>query len=334
MSQSDCDLDYDKEDESIAQIVEVKMSDALAELSGKKILVTGASGFLGSHLCDRLCQNGAEVHAISRTERTTDRELLHWWQGNVEDLEVVQNLFQTIQPQIVFHLSGLITGVAGLELVLPTFHSLVVSTVNILTVATQMQCDRIVTLGSLEEPEPKQGEIAPISPYSAAKWASVAYSRMFHHLYQTPVVLVRPFMTYGPRQPIHKIIPSVTLSLLQGEAPKLASGTREVDWIYVDDVIDGMLAAARVAGVEGSIFDLGSGNLVSIRSLVEQLTQIINPQIKPLFGALPDRPVEKVRVANITLTSDKLDWQPKISLETGLVSTVDWFRQQSKAERT
>ena len=94
-----------------------------------------------------------------------------------------------------------------------------------------------------------------------------------------------------------------------------------------------MLAAARVAGVEGYTFDLGSGNLVSIRSLVEQLTQIINPQIKPLFGALPDRPVEKVRVANITLTSDKLGWQPKISLETGLVSTVDWFRQQLKAER-
>lgn len=334
MRKSDRELEYDQEDECIAKIVEVKMSYSLAELSGKKVLVTGASGFLGSHLCDRLCQNGAEVHAISRTERTTDNNLLHWWQGNMEDIEVVQNLFQTIKPNIVFHLSGLITGAAGLELVLPTFQSLVVSSVNILTVATQIQCDRLVMMGSLEEPEPKQGEVAPISPYSAAKLASGAYSRMFHHLYQTPIVLVRPFMTYGPRQPIHKIIPSVTLSLLQGAAPKLASGTREVDWIYVDDVIDGMLAAARVPGVEGYTFDLGSGNLVSIRALVEQLTQIINPQIEPLFGALPDRPVEKVRVANINYTSDKLGWQPKISLETGLVYTVNWFHQQLKTNRT
>ena len=128
------------------KIVEVKMSYSLAELSGKKVLVTGASGFLGSHLCDRLCQNGAEVHAISRTERTANNSLLHWWQGNMEDTEVVSKLFQTIQPNIVFHLSGLITGVAGLELVLPTFQSLVVSTVNILTIATQIQCDRVVMM--------------------------------------------------------------------------------------------------------------------------------------------------------------------------------------------
>ena len=153
---------------------------------------------------------------------------------------------------------------------------------------------------------------------------------MFHHLYQTPVVLVRPFMTYGPKQPLHKIIPSVTLSLLQGEAPKLASGVREVDWIYVDDVIDGMLAAARVPGVEGYTFDLGSGSLVSIRALVEQLTQIVNPQIEPLFGALPDRPVEKVRVANTAYTSDKLGWQPSISLAQGLKTTVSWYRKQLK----
>jgi nucleoside-diphosphate-sugar epimerase len=306
------------------------MSYSLAELSRKKVLVTGASGFLGSHLCDRLCQNGAEVHAISRTERTTDNNLLHWWQGNMEDMAVVQNLFQTIKPNIVFHLFGLITGAAGLEFVLPTLHSLVVSTVNILTAATQIECDRVVTMGSLEEPEPKQGEIVPISPYSAAKWASSAYSRMFHHLYQTPVVLVRPFMTYGPRQPVHKIIPSVTLSLLKGEVPKLASGVREVDWIYVDDVIEGMLAAARVAGIEGYTFDLGSGNLVSIRSIVEQLTQIINPQIKPLFGALPDRPVEKVRAADVAYPFEKLGWQPQISLGKGLEATVNWYKEQLK----
>jgi nucleoside-diphosphate-sugar epimerase len=308
-------------------MAEITMIHTHDEFSGKKVLVTGASGFLGSHLCDRLCRNGAEVHAISRTERKSDNDLLHWWQANMEDMAAVQNLFQTIKPDIVYHLSGLITGAAELELVLPIFRSLVVSTVNILTAATQVECDRVVTIGSLEEPEPKKGETAPISPYSAAKCASSSYSRMFHHLYQTPVVIVRPFMTYGPRQPVHKIIPSVTLSLLKGKSPKLASGVRQVDWIYVDDVIDGMLAAARVPGVEGCTFDLGSGNLVSIRALVEQITQIVNPQIEPLFYALPDRPVEKVRAANTAYSSDKLGWQPCVSLETGLVNTVNWFER-------
>lgn len=303
------------------------MSNPLEKLLGKRILITGASGFLGSHLCDRLCKNGVEVHAVSRSAPPGDQSPVKWWQGNMEDIEVVQNLFQTVKPDVVFHLSGMVTGAAGSELVLPTFNSLLVSTVNLLTVAADKGCDRMVLIASLEEPEPGQNEAIP-SPYAAAKCASSAYGRMFHQLYQTPVVLVRPFMTYGGGQNVRKIIPSVTLSLLQGEAPLLASGQRQVDWIYIDDVIDGLIAAAGIPNVEGCTFDLGSGILVSIRSIVQQLTNLVNPQIQPLFGALPDRPVEKVRVADTSYTYDKLGWQPLISLEKGLENTVNWYKQQ------
>lgn len=303
------------------------MNISLEQLSGKRVLITGASGFIGSHLCDRLCENGAQVHAVSRTKQPGAGDSLQWWQGNMEDIETVQNLFYSIKPHIVFHLSGHVTGAADLELVLPTFHSLVVSTINVLTVAARMECDRIVLIASLEEPEPGQNEATPISPYAAAKWTGSAYGRMFQRLYQTPVVLVRPFMTYGPQQNERKIIPSVTLSLLQGKAPKLASGQRQVDWIYIDDVIEGMLAAALVPNVEGCTFDLGSGTLVSIRTLVQQLVKLVNPQIEPLFGALPDRPVEKVRLANTAYVYDKLAWQPVVSLEQGLEYTVNWYKK-------
>lgn len=303
------------------------MINSVAQFSGQRILITGASGFLGSHLCDRLSKNGALVHAVSRTEHTADTSV-RWWQGNMEDIEVVKNIFHTIQPQVVYHLSGHVTGAAGLELVLPTFHSLLVSTVNLLTVATEIGCRRIVLIASLEEPEPGHTDAAPASPYAAAKWASSAYGRMFHQLYQTPVVLVRPFMTYGPGQDARKIIPSVTLSLLQGQAPKLASGQRQVDWIYVDDVIEGLLAAAHMPDVEGCTLDLGSGTLVPIRAVVQQLTNLVSSQVQPLFGALPDRPVEKVRRANTAYTYAKLGWQPVTSLEMGLQNTVDWYRSQ------
>ena len=92
-----------------------------------------------------------------------------------------------------------------------------------------------------------------------------------------------------------------------------------------------MLAAAQVTYVEGCTFDLGSCTLLSIRSVVQQLTNLVNPQIEPLFGALPDRPVEKVRVANTAYTYEKLGWQPVTSLETGLEHTVNWYRQRIAA---
>lgn len=302
----------------------------LYQFSGQKILVTGASGFIGSHLCRCLIRNSAEVHAVSRTLRSTDISSLRWWHGNLEDIATVRNLLYNIKPEVIFHLASRVEGTRTLELVVPTFHSNLATTVNLLTVATEIGCRRIVLIGSLEEPEPGNTEAAPCSPYAAAKWASSAYGRMFHQLYQTPVVIARLFMVYGcGQQDLRKLIPYVTLSLLQGQAPKLASGQRQVDWIYVDDVVDGLLAAAVVSNVEGCTVDLGSGILTPIRAVVQQLINLVGSgNVEPLFGALPDRPLEQVRVANTAYSYAKLGWQPVTSLERGLQLTVDWYRGQ------
>ncbi len=304
------------------------MKPIIENLSTKKILITGASGFLGSHLRDRLCKNGAEVHAVSRRLYLENTPNLQWWQSDLEDIQAVEQLLTNIQPDVIFHLSGNVTGAAGAEFVLPTFHSLLTSTVNLLNAATSQGCTRIVLIGSLEEPDSNHSQVVPASPYAAAKWASSAYGRMYHQLYQTPVVIARTFMTYGPGQPIHKILPSVILSLLQNQPPKLASGKREVDWVYIDDVIAGLIAVAQMPEIEGGTYDLGSGILVTIREVVEKITSLIDTSVSPLFGALPDRPVEKVTVANINANYPQLNWQPVTGLETGLTQTIEWYRQQ------
>jgi UDP-glucose 4-epimerase len=302
------------------------MSDV--PVHGWKVLVTGASGFLGSHLCGRLLDGGAEVHATSRARRTSGHPRLRWWQCGLTEFGPVHELLREIRPEIVFHLAGQVTAAPDLGLVLPTFYSLLESTVNALAAATAVGCRRLVIIGSLTEPGPGPLEPVPSSPYAAAKWAANAYARMFHGLYRTPVVILRPFMTYGPGQHRGKVIPHVILSLLQESPPRLSSGRWQADWVYVGDVIDGFLRAASQPGVDGCTVDLGSGVLTPTREVVEKLVTLINPRVEPSFGALSDRPAERVHVADTGYAKELLGWEPRTSLDQGLANTVRWYHDQ------
>jgi UDP-glucose 4-epimerase len=295
----------------------------------QRVLITGASGFIGSHLCQRLLDEGAEVHAVYRTQTPPQDSGARWWQADLSDEASVRALFRDIRPEVIFHLASHVKGAPNLEHLLPTFRSNLQSTVNLLTLAAEKGCRRIVITGSLAEPEVENGELFPSAPYAAAKWASSGYARMFHALYKLPVVIARVFMVYGPaQQDLTKLIPYVTLSLLRGEKPKISSGGRPVDWIYVSDVIDGFMALGQAPGIDGDTFDLGSGKLVSIRELVEQLAVIVDARAKVEFGALADRPLEPTRLAKVAETFASIGWKPRVSLQDGLERTVDWYKKE------
>jgi UDP-glucose 4-epimerase len=295
----------------------------------QRVLITGASGFIGSHLCQRLLEEGAEVHAVYRTQTPPQDSGARWWQADLSDEASVRTLFRDIRPEVIFHLASHVKGAPNLEHLLPTFRSNLQSTVNLLTLAAEKGCRRMVITGSLAEPEVENGELFPSAPYAAAKWASSGYARMFHALYKLPVVIARVFMVYGPaQQDLTKLIPYVTLSLLRGEKPKISSGGRPVDWIYVSDVIDGFMALGQASGIDGGTSDLGSGKLVSIRELVEQLAVIVDPRAKVEFGALADRPLEPTRLAKVAETFASIGWKPRVSLQDGLERTVDWYKKE------
>jgi UDP-glucose 4-epimerase len=296
---------------------------------GQTILITGANGFIGSHLCHRLSLGEGQVHAVYRSQRPADEGQAHWWQADLSDEAAVRGLFRDIRPDVIFHLASHVKGAPNLEHVLPTFRSNLQSTVNLLTLAAEKGCQRMVITGSLAEPEPQNGELFPSAPYAAAKWASSGYARMFHALYKLPVVVARVFMVYGPaQQDLTKLIPYVTLSLLRGERPKISSGGRPVDWIYVSDVVDGFMALAETPGIDGGTFEIGSGSLISIRDIVQKLARIVDPKGHVDFGALPDRPLEPTRIAKTAETFASLGWKPKVTLEDGLERTVDWYRRE------
>ena len=304
----------------------------MLEMRDRTVLVTGGSGFIGAHLCRRLQREGARVHATSRREAADGAEGAAWHRLDLADAEAAGRLVDQLEPEIVFHLASHVAGARDMALVRPTFEANLASTVHLLEAATRRGCRRFVQVGSLEEPDPGEALATPSSPYAAAKAAASSYARMFHALYGTPVVLARLFMVYGPDQrDLRKLIPYVILSLLRGERPELSSGERPVDWIYVDDVVEGLLRIAGVEELDGQRVDLGTGELMTVRGVVEELFARLAPDAAPPFGSMPDRPMEQVRKADVAATARQLGWQPGTSLRQGLEQTVAWYRQRLEA---
>jgi UDP-glucose 4-epimerase len=295
-------------------------------LSGRRLLVTGASGFIGARFCRRAAHEGASVHAVSREPRGHAGEVC-WERGDLTNDAVTRDLVRRVRPDVVVHLASEVSGGRNLELVLPMLRANLVATVNVMLACAETGCSRVVLAGSMEEPDLGDPDAVAQSPYAVAKWGALAYARHLHALHGLPMVHLRVFMVYGPEQlDLRKLVPYVTVSLLRGEAPKLTSGARAVDWIYVDDVVDAFLRAAVAPGLEGRSLDIGSGELVSARDLVVRLRKLIGGDVEPAFGAIADRPLERVRAANPAAAAEAMAWRPQTPLDEGLGRTVDFYR--------
>ncbi len=292
----------------------------------ERILVTGASGFIGHHLCRQLVAGG---HSVTGTCHAHPNKLPDGVKGLTADLTdpaAVQRLIATVQPAVVFHLASCVQGARSRELVRPTFLANLASTVYLLEALAEQGCKRFVVTGSLEEPE--QVHDAPSSPYAAAKVAASAYARMFHALYALPTVVARVFMVYGPGQrDQHKLIPYVINSLLRGESPHMGSGTRPVDWIYVVDVVQGLVRLAEHPAAIGQTVDIGSGQTATIRHVAERIASLMDAAAGLQFEPAADRPLEQVRVADVERTAALIDWRPTTALDEGLRSVIDWQRR-------
>lgn len=285
--------------------------------AGTTVMVTGAAGFLGRHVTDRLLADGARVVGTGRGPRAgTDG--IEWLVVDLADPLELAAAVGSVSPDVVVHLGGRVSGAVDPRLVPATFSTHLVSSIALLDAAREGRTGRVVLVGSTDEP--RRGE-TPSSPYAAAKSAMTGYAQLYAGAFDAPVVQVRPSDTFGPGQAPTKLLPYVAASVLRGRRPQLSHCRRRSDWVYVDDVVDGLLVAARAAP-DGAELDLGTGTLRTGREMVQALLAELGTGVEPDWGAQPDRADEPERAADVEHTAQVLGWRARTPVAEGVRRTA------------
>lgn len=316
-------------------------------MRNKRVLVTGASGFIGSHLTHALLEEGAHVGVTVRYSNVIKCERLRDCWDDIHVIEAdVRNRgalagVEAFNPEVVFHLAAYVHVGQSFTQVEECFDVNAKGTANILDVskgAAKFVYQSSSEVYGHQDRVPFTEDMTPnpISPYGITKYAGELYCRMKQGIKGGPaIVAVRPFNVYGPYQSSKAFIPEMIVRMLKGERVQTTQGEQTREYNYVNDVVDGLLALARHDGELPGVINLASGKDYAIRELVLKIADITRTKSKLEIGAIPYRPTEIWKMA---ASNDKakrlLGWEPKVSFEEGLKATVEWFRWYLEAGRS
>lgn len=308
-----------------------------------RILVTGASGFIGSHVTRACVREGAEVACFLRPNSNPWRlleALPHVTRYDVDltNEEDVMAKMETFRPDIIFHLAADTMRKRDLEIYEPQHLTHTVSTLRLIQAALKLPTlPRFVHTGTIEEygrgsvPFREDQCASPVTPYSLTKLEAVHLAMYAAHEHGLPVVVVRPAMTYGPLKGKGMFIPDFFRAAMTTKEFKMSPGEQTRDIMYVDDLVRGYLALATTERVEGEIFNVGTGVETRMKDLAERLRILCGGDTVIQYGAYPcDPKIETMRcVMDIQKMRDRVSWQPTVGLEEGLARTADWYLNAS-----
>ncbi len=310
-------------------------------------VVTGAAGFIGSHIAERLLRDGQRVRAVDNL-LTGKREHLDHLEslggdlsvtlGSITDLDTIQRLFHG--ADYVLHQAALPSVPRSVADPLETHRHCVTGTLNVLIAARDNGVKRVVYAASSaaygDQPGASKVETmrpAPISPYGVAKLAGEYYAAAFKHTYGLETVSLRYSNVFGPRQnpdsAYAAAIPKFIKLMLRGERPTIyGDGTQTRDFTYVDNVVHGNLLACRATEAVGETINLAAGGRVTINDLVAKLNAILGSDLAPIHGAVRAGDIKHSR-ASVQKARDLLAYEPIVSFEDGLRRTVAWYQRNS-----
>jgi len=311
----------------------------------KQILVTGAGGFIASHLIEALVAEGAKVHAFVRYNSRGDPGLLNLLPpetyrqldiiaGDLRDLFAVKEAVRGISH--VFHLGALIAIPYSYLHPTEVVETNVIGTLNVLLAARESNVERVIHTSTSEvygtarqvpipESHPLQGQ----SPYSASKIGADKLAESFYCSYNLPVVTIRPFNTYGPRQSARAVIPTVITQALTSDRVFLGNLAPRRDLTYVSDTVAGFLLAGHNRGIVGETINLGANCEVSVGDLAQLIIRLVGRPVEIVTDEARFRP-EKSEVMRLWSDNRKakeiMGWEPQIPLEEGLRRTIEWIK--------
>jgi NAD dependent epimerase/dehydratase len=320
-------------------------------VAGKRVLVTGADGFIGSHLVERLVAEGANVRAFCLYNsqgswgwldhaRADVKAALDVRLGDIRDAAFVADTMAGID--VVLHLAALIAIPYSYRAPESFVDTNVRGTLNVLEGVRRHGVGRVVVTSTSEvygTPETLPiRETHPLnaqSPYAATKVAADQLALAFHRSYRVPVVVLRPFNTFGPRQSTRAVLPTMLAQLLRGATTiKLGRLDTRRDLTYVGDTVDGFVRAATAAGIDGQVIQLGTGASPSIGEIFETACRALGVQATVELDPArlrPDASEVMVLEADPARAAELLGWKARISLEEGLRRSADWLRDNLPA---